>query len=353
MPTTTSTIAGPDDLILVTGSNGFIGSHVVESLLSDGFTNLRCLVRSRANRCERLFATIARFSEARVEVMEGNLRSRADCAAAVRNVRVVLHLAAGIEKSFAGCVANSVVTTRNLLDAVCDARELKRFVNVSSLAVYSNFELRRRALLDETCAVERDHVGRNEPYVYAKLKQDEVVLEYAATRGVPVVIVRPGAVYGPGKRDFTARVGMNTFGFFMHLGGGNRIPFTHVENCARAIVLAGVTDRVDGEVFNIIDDQLPTSREFMRAYRRRVEPMRYVPVPYPMFYLFCAAWERYARWSGGQLPEAFNRRKCAAYWKGNQYSNDKAKRLLGWIPQIPTKDGLAGYLQSMRTEQSA
>jgi nucleoside-diphosphate-sugar epimerase len=339
--------------ILVTGSNGFIGTRVVETLLASGFRRVRCLVRSRQNRAERLFEIIGRFPAAQVEVVEGNLKSRGDCASIAAGTEIAFHLAAGIEKSYAGCFLNSVVTTRNLLDAVRDAGALKRFVNVGSLAVYSNFDLKRHALLDETCSTERDHGARFEPYVYAKLKQDELVAEYGATHGVPYVIVRPGAVYGPGKPEMSGRIGIDTFGVFLHLGGGNRIPFTHVDNCASAIVLAGLTPGAEGQTFNIIDDDLPTSRQFLSAYRRNVKRLRYIPMPYTAFYGLCRLWESYSRWSDGQLPPVFNRRRCAAYWKGNRYSNDKLKRLLGWSPTVSTADGMRQYLAYLRDRQQA
>ena len=115
-------------------------------------------------------------------------------------------------------------------------------------------------MLDETCAVETKLVERNEPYVYAKLKQDELVQEYAAKYGFPYVVLRPGAVYGPGqKAEITHRVGIGTFGIFLHLGGRNRIPFTHVRNCAEAIALAGTAPGVDGEVFNVNADTVAES----------------------------------------------------------------------------------------------
>jgi nucleoside-diphosphate-sugar epimerase len=345
--------AEPDDLVLVTGANGFIGSRVVEALLSHGFRRIRCLVRSATGQAERLRSLANTHPAAHVELFEGNLKSQADCRAAARDVRVVFHLAAGIaEKSFPGCVLNTVVTTRNLLEALGRTGVLTRVVNVSSLAVYSNFGLGRRAEVDETCPLETNHVARSEPYSYAKLKQDELVTEYAARYGFSYVILRPGAVYGPGKPDITGRIGIGTFGMFLHLGGRNRIPFTHVTNCAEAIVLAGLTEGVDGHVLNVIDDDLPTGKQFMAEYQKHVGPMSYLSVPYPVFYLFCCLWERYSRWSEGQLPPAFNRRRCSAYWKGNRYSNRRLKELTGWRPRVSFRQAAPeyfGYLKQSRT----
>ncbi len=68
-------------------------------------------------------------------------------------------------------------------------------------------------------------------------------MEYGEKRGLPYVIVRPGVVYGPGIKGIHGRIGIDTFGPFLHLGGSNRIPLTYMDNCAEAIVLAGLTVR--------------------------------------------------------------------------------------------------------------
>jgi len=343
-----NSIIGFDDLILITGSNGFIGSRVVETFLQSGFTNLRCFVRPSSN-LARLNAILGSFQNARIEVVEGNLLSRDDCAHAARDVTVILHLAAGIEKTFPGSFMNSVVTTRNLLDAARGVGKLRRFVNISSFAIYSNWNIAGGGLLDERCELESRPVERAEAYTFAKLKQDQLVLEYARKYGVPYVILRPGAVYGPGARQITARVGIDTFGVFFHLGGSNQIPLTYVDNCAEAIVLAAIKPGVDGEVFNVVDDDLPTSRQFLRMYKNQGRPFRSIYVPYRLFYCFCWAWEKYSKWSKGQLPPVFNRRRCAAYWKGNRYTNKKLKDRLGWRPKVTFSEALRRYFEYVRT----
>ena len=98
----------------------------------------------------------------------GNLLSRDDCLSAAEGVSVIYHLAAGVEKTFPGCFLNSVVTTRNLLDAAIKEPTLKRFVNISSLAVYSNEKIRRGGLLDESCEVDTKLVERYDPMPMGK-----------------------------------------------------------------------------------------------------------------------------------------------------------------------------------------
>jgi nucleoside-diphosphate-sugar epimerase len=217
---------------------------------------------------------------------------------------------------------------------------IRRFVNVSSLAVYSNAQLRRGAALDETCPIDTQLVERCDPYAYGKAKQDEIVREYGSKHGLPYVIVRPGITFGPGKAKIPGRVGIDTFGVFLHLGLGNLMPLTYVENCAEAMVLAGLTPGIEREEFNVVDDDLPRSREFLRQYKRKVRRIRTFPVPYSIFYLFNFAWEKYSIWSDGQLPPVFNRRTCEAYYKGQSFSNQKVKSLLGWTPRVPMSEGL-------------
>ena len=340
---------GPDDPILVTGATGFIGSRLVESLLDRGFRNLRCFARA-SSVVVRVEAIAGRRREgARIEVVKGNLLSREDCAAATKDAAVIFHLAAGGgEKSFPDAFMNSAVTTRNLLEASLRHTCLRRFVNISSFAVYTNTQKRRWRLLDESCPVENRPELRGDAYCFAKIKQDEIVTEYGEKFGIPYVIVRPGYVYGPGKEDITGRVGIGTFGVFLHLGGSNVIPFTYVDNCAEAIVLAGLKKGVDGEVFNVVDDDLPTSREFLRLYKRNVRHFNSIYVPHAVSYALCSLWEKYSRWSEGQLPLVFNRRRWHAHWKQTRYTNEKLKARLGWTPTVPMAEGLRRYFQSCR-----
>ena len=238
---------------------------------------------------------------------------------------------------------NSALATRNLMDAFLQDGKPKRFVNVSSFAVYSNLSLKRGAMLDETCPLEDAPEKRWDAYGFGKLKQEELVREYGERCHLPYVILRPGAVFGPGKRDLNGRVGIDTFGFFMHLGGRNQLPLTFVDNCAEAIVLGGLTPGIDGEIFNIVDDELPTSQQFLRAYKQKAG-VHSISLPYPITYVLCHLWERYATSSRHQLPPAFNRRRCSAEWKGNRYSNRKLRERLNWKPRVRMNDAMAAFL---------
>jgi nucleoside-diphosphate-sugar epimerase len=332
--------------ILITGSNGFIGARVVKSLLHLGFSNLLCFVRPSSDLT--VLNAILSAAPGKARLIQGNLLSRDDCDLAAKDVALIYHLAAGIEKSFSEAFKNSVTATGNLLDAAVASGRLRRFVNVSSFSVYSNWNLDREMIFDEECEIESHPIERAEAYAFAKLKQDELVVQYGKTAGIPYVILRPGAVFGPGAQQLTARIGINILGIFLHLGGSNRIPFTYVDNCADAIALAGLTPGIDGEVFNVVDDDLPSSRQFLKMFKRRGKHLRSIYVPYWLFYSLCWAWEGCSKLSSGKIPPTFNRRRCSTYWKGNRYSNRKLKDRLGWMPAVSFSEASRRYFDFVR-----
>ncbi len=341
-------IAGPGDTLLVTGATGFIGAKVVENLLERGFRRIRCFARPLSN--TRAIVDMARRRYGvELEIVTGNLLVQEDCIRAVRNVSVIYHLAAGTgQKSFPDAFMNSVVTTRNLLVAAGQSGELQRFVCVSSFAVYSNMGKRRNRTLDESCPVDPQPERRGEAYCFAKIKQEEIVREYCANAGIPYVLLRPGYVYGPEKPGITSRVGIDTFGMFLHLGGGNQIPFSYVDNCADAIALAGLRNGIDNETFNVVDDGLLSSRKFLSLYKKHVTNFHSLYLPHWLSYALCYLWERYSAWSEEQIPPAFNRRRWSAYWRNTRYSNAKLKTLVGWSPKVSTTEGLQLYFKGCR-----
>src|SRR5262249_3800681 len=90
----------------------------------------------------------------------------------------------------------------------------------------------------------------------------------------------------------------------------------------------------------------PSSRRFLRLYKRNVRAFKSAYVPHMLSYTLCYLWEKYSRWSNAQLPPAFNRRRWYAEWKRTRYSNEKLKQRLGWAPKVPTGEALNLYFTS-------
>jgi nucleoside-diphosphate-sugar epimerase len=343
----TDSIIEKNENILVTGASGLIGPKLVAALARLGYTRITCMVRPSSN-VAKLDQVAAAHPNLRLSIVRGNLLRRDDCKRATEGAAVVYHLAAGTgDKSYAGSFLNSVVTTRNLLDCLRQSSSFKRFVNVSSFSVYSGTDIRPGAVLDESCPLEAEPQLRNEAYCFGKLKQDQLVIDYGDRYSLPYVIMRPAVVYGPGRTSLTGRVGVASFGLYLHIGGSNRIPLTYVDNCADALVLGGLVPGIGGQVFNVVDDDLPRSRTLLREYKKRVRKFQSIYIPHPVSRALCILWERCSNWSRGQLPPAYNRREWATYWQGNQYSNAKLKTL-GWKQGVATEIGLSRFFDYCR-----
>jgi nucleoside-diphosphate-sugar epimerase len=333
--------------ILVTGAGGFLGSRLVAHLLAYGYTGVRCLLRDRM-KMERLQPLVPAYPNARLDFIFGNLKSAQVAAQAVDGVDLIFHLASAMKGSTADMFLDSVVASKNLLDAVTPNARAIRIVLISSFGVYGVAGLPRGAVVNEHTPLEK-HPEWRDPYSHCKLRQEQLFWEYRDRFGFQLVVLRPGVIYGPGGPQMSSRVGLNVFGVFLHLGGNNLLPLTYVDNCAEAAVLAAARDEADGQVFNVHDDDLPTSSQYLRSYKRHVRNLRSIRVPYPAMIALSNAVQWYHRWSKGQLPQVFTPYKTKTTWGGNRFDNAKLKSI-GWKQAVPTTEGMRLALASFRQQ---
>jgi nucleoside-diphosphate-sugar epimerase len=333
--------------ILVTGAGGFLGKAIVERLLAHGETDLRCMLRD-TSKAKGLEAIAARYPGARLEFVSVNLRNAAEISRALAGCEMVIHAAAALKGSPAEMFMDSVVASRNLLEAIANELRPIRVVLVSSFGAMGVAELPRGAMVDESVPLEK-HPEQRDVYSHSKLRQEQLFWEYREKYGFELVVLRPGVIYGPGGGHFSNRVGLSLFGRFLHLGGKNLLPLTYVDNCAEAIVVAALYEGADGQIYNVVDDDLVTSAQYLSLYKNKVKRVKSVPVPY-----FALMWgskivERYSVKSKGQLPAIFTPYKTRAMWGGNQFSNAKLKSI-GWRPLISTREGLERAFAAFRLE---
>jgi nucleoside-diphosphate-sugar epimerase len=322
--------------VLVTGSNGFLGSALVDRLLAHGETDLRCLVRPASNRSR--LEEIEKRRGVPLEIAVGSLATKEAAERAVEGVDVVYHVAAAMGGAPADMFLSTVVASKNLLEALVHTGRSPRVVLVSSFGVYGVADLPRGYIVDENTPLE-SRPAQRDLYSQAKLRQEKLFWEYQARYGFPLTVLRPGVIYGPGGNAFSSRVGMSLFGVFLHLGGRNILPLSYVDNCAEAIAVAGRSDVARGQVYNVHDDDLPTADVYLARYKREVKPIRSLTVPYFALAGISKLVERYHAYSKGQLPAIFTPYKSATSWKGNRFDNTKLKAL-GWKQLVSTEEGL-------------
>ncbi len=329
-------------VVTVTGATGFLGRRLVRHLLQDGLV-VRCAVRPTSD-VDGLRQFVGEDLWTRVELARVNLLRSDDCRRLLEQTSVVYHLAAALRGSPAVLFASTVVATRRLVEAAVDS-PLRRFVLVSSLGIYAAGELSAGSTLDESCPVDpKPHL--RDAYTYSKAVQEEVCWQAFRQNGLPLVVVRPGVIYGDERGCLSSRVGLQVGGLLVRIGGRDPLPYTYVENCAEAVALAGLVPGLEGQVVNVVDDQLPTGRQLLRELRRRGQAPTTFALPRRLVGLLARCVEWASRRTRGQIPPVVTRYWARHHWSGVRYSNRRAKELLGWRPSVSLGEALDRTLSS-------
>ncbi len=321
--------------VFVTGAAGFVGRAVVRELLARG-AMVRCLVRDadRASsvRDEAMAAGLVR--PGRLETVIGALGAGAVDHRWLSECDVVLHAAGALRGSASVMVRENVVATRRLTEAsaVCGIR---RFVLLSSISVYASPPLAAGITVVETYPIE-PYPERRSAYVYSKVGQEAVCRDAA----VSLVVIRAGVVYGPGRNRLTDRLGPRLGRYLALVGPDRRIPCTFVVNCASALAAAALTRGVDGAIFNVVDDELPTARQLVDAYRQSGGELHTVHVPRQAIGLLSRAYEKWYSRCRGDLPVSFLPYVIDALYKEVSFSNAAAHERLHWRPAVDLRAAL-------------
>lgn len=264
---------------LVTGGAGFIGSHIVERLVKDGHN-----VRVIDNFTSGKRANIAPFGS-RVEVFEGDIRSREDCRRACTGVEVVFHLAAmpSVPRSVADPVTThetNVNGTFNLLMAARDAK-CRRVVYSASSSAYGNLpDLPKR---ETACPKPLS------PYAVHKLVGEQYCHAFTCCYGLETIALRYFNVFGPRqdpKSEYAAAIPAFVSAVLRNeaptvYGDGEQTrDFTFVDNVVHANMLAAKAPHTAGESVNIACGERVSVNQIIREINallgRNLTP-KYVP----------------------------------------------------------------------------
>lgn len=237
--------------VLVTGATGFLGRRLVERLVVQGGAEVRILARTLARA-----RALARFP---IEVTVGDLRDATAVERAVRGCDVVFNCAKGLGADPKARRAVDVDGVRHVLRAG-GHEGVERIVHVSTVAV---LDVPRSGAYDERTPFSNSR----EPYVAGKREGHRVALA-AAHEGLPVTIVQPTVVYGPGAgvygRDVIDELGSS----LMPLVDGGRgvCNAVYVDDVVSGLLLAATSDRAPGEAFIVSGPEPVTWRSFFGAF---------------------------------------------------------------------------------------
>lgn len=237
-------------LYLVTGGAGFIGSNIVEELLRRG-ESVRVIDNFITGEKENLTPFMDR-----IELIEGDIRSKEDLQKALKDVDYVLHQAAlrSVPKSVDDPFLTNDINVNGTLNLLFEAKEagVKRVVYASSSSVYGdvkNFPQK-----------ENEKPAPISPYGVSKLAGENYCLAFSATFGLETVSLRYFNVFGPRQNPeskysacmpaFLSRM-LNDKPPIVEWDGKQSRDFTYVLNVAEANLKAATAKGVSGEVFNI------------------------------------------------------------------------------------------------------
>ncbi|MFT4217170.1 MAG: NAD(P)-dependent oxidoreductase [Micropruina sp.] len=319
--------------VFITGATGFVGAYAVADALAAGHDVAALARPASANP----LASIARHP--RLNVVRADLRDRRTLAGALDDVDAVIHLAAAKSGDFSTQFAGTVLATENLLNAMADS-PVRRLVAISTFSVYDYSSLPAGSQIDESTPLESVPARRDE-YPRTKLIQETLYREAASD--FEVVILRPGMIYG---RDnlWHSLLGSPLGPRFLKVGGHSVLPMTYVENCVQAMTLGLTSDRAAGTTLNLVDDDLPTQAEYIRALARYQEIPSSVTVPWPVLRLLASSLA-YAnrRLVGGRakFPGIVVPERLDARFKPFVYTNRAAKQVLDWQPRYSLEESFA------------
>jgi nucleoside-diphosphate-sugar epimerase len=319
---------------LVTGAAGFLGARLVSEL------------RRRGDEVVAVVRPTRRVPPALdgVSLLRTDLRQPDDAIAqALADVDVVYHLAAKGTGSWREMFESNVLATEKLVQTIAGAGWRGRFVHVSTFAAYDLNGLKRRARVDERTPLE-PHPERRDDYAWTKLLQEREIRTLLEHSGGPeLVIVRPGAVYGP-ERQFQGRVGRRVGRVVLLFGGRNIIPLSYVENTASLIAECGHHPAAAGEIFNAVDPEVVTQlrylREWMRAQERR--PL-VIPVPLTVLRLAGAAYAQAQSRAAGRVnpPVLLRPYAIRPSTRPLRYAPSRAQTVLGWRAPVAVHEAFA------------
>jgi nucleoside-diphosphate-sugar epimerase len=311
---------------LITGATGFVGGHMAEACVRRGF-GVRALVRpgSDTSLLEKGNVTLVRGDLADAQTNSAVLSE------ALSGVEVVFHCAARVGDwgPVEDYRAVNVEGLRRLL-AACRGAPLRCFVHFSSLGVYA---ARHHYGTDETEALPPHHI---DGYTQTKVEAEQLALRYQREHGVPVVVLRPGFVYGPRDRTVMPKLLDNLRqGKVRYLGsGGQAMNTIYVGNLVEAALLASEKAEAVGQVYNLTDGEALSKRRFLETIADGVG----VPRPSgsaPLWLARLLAWwmEGRARRRGDAKPPRLTQARLKFLGLNLDFSIEKAKRELGYQPR--------------------
>jgi len=315
--------------ILVTGANGFIGSNFCKLLVSKQIFP-RVFIRKDSDLS--LFKLLVPEWK-QLDFVYGDLRDAASIRPAVRGIDRIFHIAGTIKgSSWDEFNDGNYIGTCNLIKTVSEENpDLKRLVFVSSMVAGGSGTPECPQCEDiPSKPLKNDWYGISKYYTECFSKKQ--------TKNLPIAIVRPPTVIGPGDKISFDLYNLAKIGLKVFVSGTPRyFSIVHVEDLVRGIFLCGTHPKAEGETFNFACDGVIPYRDLheviaTKLFNRKYGSLIPISIPPPIFHFIGYIMELFSKIT--HQPPFLNRPKAIqGYAPGQTLSNHKAKEILGWKPE--------------------
>ncbi len=320
--------------VLVTGAGGFTGLALARSLVHRGHP-VRGLARSSSG--------VEELTASGVDVLAGDVRDAALVRRALEGVEIVYHLAAvfrraGVPDSEYRTV--HVDATRQLIEIAAESG-VRRVVHCSTVGVHGDVQ-------GDAPATEDAPFRPMDIYQQTKLEGEWMARETSRRTGVPLTVVRPGPIYGPGDRRLLKLIGGVARRRFRILGDGTpRFQMVYVDDLIEGFRLAGERPEAVGRTYILTGREAPTLRELVTE----IASVAHVPAPrlrlpvWP-FWLLGAACE--AICIPLRIEPPIFRRRVKFFTSNRWFDTSRAREEIGFSPAMPLREGLSRTIESYR-----
>ena len=319
---------------LITGAGGLVGSYLAQACVNRGY-KVKALIR---NGSDSSF-----LEKLGVEVVRGDLQDESLPKEATLGVDTVFHCAAKVGDwgSIDSYRQVNVEGLRKLLNSL-EPSQIHRFIHFSSLGVY---EARHHYQTDESTPPPEQHF---DGYTQSKVESEKLALQYHREKGYPVVVLRPGYIYGPRDRTVLPRLMQKLKTKEVKYIGSSSYAMNNifVGNLVHAAFLALDNPKAVGEVFNLTDGEKTSKKRFITSIAKgmNLPSPFFIPVPLWLAKLIASSMEKKALKNGAQQAPKVTRANIKFLGLNLDFSIEKAKRILGYAPIKTFDEGIAETL---------